>query len=222
MMDFEAGQDFLSTLKGRRSIYHLGKADVKDEEIESYLREIFSSVPSSFNARAQRVLLLLGNENMLFWRDLVPGALKERYETYSTEDFNMGKYNCREIDIKAALKEYIISTKKVIDELKNYVIYGLTFFKNSTNLTYTLQKSLLEFKNLERINLMGCLSEVCVLDGALGLRTYLDEINKDVEVCVYPDAIDTYDAPGHDRKEINAKAIAFMEANGIKILRKER
>ncbi|MBO6021234.1 MAG: nitroreductase family protein [Aeriscardovia sp.] len=80
MTDFEAGQDFLSTLKGRRSIYHLGKADVKDEEIESYLREIFSSVPSSFNARAQRVLLLLGNENMLFWRDLVPGALKERYE----------------------------------------------------------------------------------------------------------------------------------------------
>jgi hypothetical protein len=46
-------------------------------------------------------------------------ALKERYETYSTEDFNMGKYNCREIYIKAALKEYIISTKKVIDELNN-------------------------------------------------------------------------------------------------------
>ena len=114
------------------------------------------------------------------------------------------------------------SETEVIDELKNYVIYGLTFFKNSTNLTYTLQKSLLEFKNLERINLMGCLSEVCVLDGALGLRTYLDEMNKDVEVCVYPDAIDTYDAPGHDRKEINEKAIAFMEANGIKILRKER
>ena len=82
MTDFKTGEDFVSTLRARRSIYHLGKADVKDEEIESYLREIFSSVPSSFNARAQRILLLLGNQNLLFWRDLVPAALKERYENH--------------------------------------------------------------------------------------------------------------------------------------------
>ena len=82
MADFEAGQDFISTLKLRRSVYHLGKADIKDEEIETYLRAIFSSVPSSFNARAQRILLLLGDQSMMFWKDLVPAALKENYKKY--------------------------------------------------------------------------------------------------------------------------------------------
>ncbi len=44
-------------------------------------------------------------------------ALKERYDTYSTEDFNKGTYYCREKDFKSALKEYIDSTKKVLDDM---------------------------------------------------------------------------------------------------------
>lgn len=44
-------------------------------------------------------------------------ALKERYDTYSAEDFNKGIYNCREKDFKSALKEYIDSTEKVLDDM---------------------------------------------------------------------------------------------------------
>jgi len=44
-------------------------------------------------------------------------ALKERYDTYSKEDFNKGTYYCREIDLKSALKEYIDSTEKVLDDM---------------------------------------------------------------------------------------------------------
>lgn len=75
--DFRAGQDFISTLRGRRSIYHLGKAGVEDEEITAYLKEIFSSLPSAYNAKTQRIILLLGKENVLFWKELVPGVLKK-------------------------------------------------------------------------------------------------------------------------------------------------
>ena len=42
-------------------------------------------------------------------------ALKERYDTYSEEEFNKGTYYCREKDFKSALKEYIDSTEKVLD-----------------------------------------------------------------------------------------------------------
>ena len=44
-------------------------------------------------------------------------ALKERYDTYSAEDFNKGIYNCREKDFKSALKEYIDSTEKILDNM---------------------------------------------------------------------------------------------------------
>ena len=44
-------------------------------------------------------------------------ALKKRYDTYSAEDFNKGIYNCREKDFKSALKEYIDSTEKVLDDM---------------------------------------------------------------------------------------------------------
>ena len=44
-------------------------------------------------------------------------ALKERYDTYSEEEFNKGTYYCREKDFKSALKEYIDSTEKVLDDM---------------------------------------------------------------------------------------------------------
>ena len=44
-------------------------------------------------------------------------ALKERYDTYSEEDFNKGTYYCREKDFKSALKEYIDSSEKVLDDM---------------------------------------------------------------------------------------------------------
>lgn len=44
-------------------------------------------------------------------------ALKERYDTYSKEEFNKGTYYCREKDFKSALKEYIDSTEKVLADM---------------------------------------------------------------------------------------------------------
>ena len=113
---------------------------------------------------------------------------------------------------------------ELIDEFKQYEKYALTYLKNSTNLIFAfeLQHDLIRFYNLERIRLMGCLSEVCVLNGAIGLRTFFDQINKDVEICVHADAIDTFNAPGHDANMVTDNALIKMQANGIKILRKRK
>lgn len=111
---------------------------------------------------------------------------------------------------------------EVIDELKEFEKIGITYFKNSTNLIFApkFQEDLLKLYKLERIRLMGCLSEVCVMNGAIGLRTFLDEVNRDVEVCVHADTIDTFNAPGHAADEVTKEAINRMQANGIKILGK--
>ena len=116
------------------------------------------------------------------------------------------------------------SETEVIEELMPYVKKENTYFKNSTNLIFApnLQNDLLEMDYLERIYLMGCLSEVCVENGAIGLRTFFDQLNKDIEICIYPDAIDTYNAPGHNADDINNEALKRMASNGIKVLEKRR
>lgn len=111
---------------------------------------------------------------------------------------------------------------ELIDELKNYEKYSITYLKNSTNLIFAphIQSDLLELDKLERVKLMGCLAEVCVSNGAIGLRTFFDQNNKDVDVCVYEDAIDTFDAPNHNADIVRNQALVNMEANGIKVLRR--
>ena len=113
---------------------------------------------------------------------------------------------------------------KVISEFSTYESLALTYLKNSTNLIFApnIKEDLLKLTKLERIKLMGCLSEVCVLNGAIGLKTFFDELDRDVEVCVHSDAIDTFDAPNHQADLVNEEAIKYMQNNGIKILSKRR
>ena len=112
---------------------------------------------------------------------------------------------------------------EVIDELKEFEPFALEYLKNSTNLIFApgIQQDLLKLDNLKRIRLMGCLSEYCVSNGAIGLRNYFDQLNKNIEVCVHPDAIDTFDAPGHNADVVTENALRQMKSNGIKILEKK-
>ena len=110
----------------------------------------------------------------------------------------------------------------VIDELSEYAKYGLEYKKNSTNLIFApgFQDDLMRLKKLKRVILMGCLAEICVKNGAIGLRTFFDQMNMNIDVCVYADAIDTFDTLGHNADEVILSALNDMESNGIKILRK--
>ncbi len=128
------------------------------------------------------------------------------------------------MEFKTYPKHCLLGTKEseIIDELKEYESTALHYLKNSTNLIFApyLQEELLLLRHLEKVRLTGCLSEVCVLNGAIGLKTFFDEHDKNIEVCVHADAIDTYDAKNHNANEVTEKALHDMEANGIKILRK--
>ena len=113
---------------------------------------------------------------------------------------------------------------EVIDELKEYEKYSLEYLKNSTNLMFAprLMEDLMKFDKLTRIRVMGCLSEICVENGAIGLKTFFNQMNRNVEVCVHSDAIDTFDAPGHEADIVTNQALERMQANGIKVLGKRK
>ena len=109
---------------------------------------------------------------------------------------------------------------ELIDELKEYYKGAYDFGKNSTNFVFAdgFQEQINKFTNLETVTLMGCLSEVCVKNGGITLRNYFDQNDRNVDIYVAADAIDTYDVPGHNAEEVTERALADMQGNGIKIL----
>ena len=74
-------------------------------------------------------------------------------------------------------------------------------------------------KNLNRIVVTGCCTDICVTNLVIPLRNYLDQENRNVEIIVPQDAVETYDAPTHKADEWNKKAFEFMEQGGITLVK---
>jgi nicotinamidase-related amidase len=67
----------------------------------------------------------------------------------------------------------------------------------------------------DRIVVIGCCTDICVLQFALTLKTYLQTLKLDTEVMVVKNAVETFDTPGHPRKESNEFALKLMQNAGI-------
>ena len=113
---------------------------------------------------------------------------------------------------------------KIITELDRWFKTGLEFKKNSTNLMFApgVITLLEKLRNLKKVYIVGCLSEVCVKNFAISLRNYFDEVNRNIDVNVYKYGIDTYDAPGHNADEVTETSLQDMKINGVKVLKRTR
>jgi hypothetical protein len=71
-----SSQQFLETLKSRRTYYALKKeSTISDKKIQEIIRETVLHVPSSFNSQSSRIILLLGEEHNKLW-DITKDVLK--------------------------------------------------------------------------------------------------------------------------------------------------
>ena len=95
-----------------------------------------------------------------------------------------------------------------------------TYYKNSINgmLNRNLQDEIKKLKNLKEIVIEGVCADLCVMDFGRTYLRYLDEINKEAIMFVVKNAIDTFDAPGHDRKEMLDIAYKLLEQAGAIIV----
>ena len=97
------------------------------------------------------------------------------------------------------------SESEMVDELKKYEEYVRVYKKNSTSAIFA--KGLLEdikmMENLKEVVVVGCCSDICVLNFALPLINYFDENNINVKVVIREDLIETYDSSNHNREEYN-------------------
>ena len=105
---------------------------------------------------------------------------------------------------------------EVIEELAPYVSEQNVTFKCSTNGFHNLDKKILE--GFDRFVITGCCTDICVMQFALSLRTYLNEIGTDKDVIVPQDAVATYDAPNHERGYYDECALNLMQNAGILVI----
>lgn len=122
--------------------------------------------------------------------------------------------------------------KEVIPELASYKKNGLEFKKNSINLMLApgVIPFLKKIKNLKRVYVIGCLSEVCVKRFLYTINEYFDQEEQNIDVFVYENGIDTYDAPGHNADKVTEDVLNEIESiykpkentTGIKVLRRKR
>lgn len=111
---------------------------------------------------------------------------------------------------------------EVIDELKEYQEYALNYKKNSTSTIFApnFMKNIKQMKELKQIVIAGCCTDICVMNLAIPLKNFFDQYNKEVNIVVPQNAVETYNSPWHNREEYNEMAFKLMEQAGIKVLRK--
>lgn len=92
-----------------------------------------------------------------------------------------------------------------------------TYYKNSINgmLNKRLQEDIKKLKNLKEVVIEGVCADLCVMDFARTYSRYIDEINKDLKIFVVENAIDTYDAPDHNREEWLEISKKVMKQAGV-------
>ena len=111
---------------------------------------------------------------------------------------------------------------KIISELVPYTKDALIFRKNSTSAMFAKNfiETILKMISLEEVVIVGWDTDICVMNLAIPLQNLFDEINKRVKITIPKNAVETYDAPNHNRDEYNNMAFKFMEQAGIKLVKK--
>lgn len=113
--------------------------------------------------------------------------------------------------------------QKTIKELSIFEEYAdRVFYKNSTCALFApgMMEMLLQMKNLERIVITGCCTDICIMNFAVALRNFMDEWNVDVDIVVPINAVETFHIPNvHEREEANQFGYRVMESNGVRLVK---
>ena len=97
---------------------------------------------------------------------------------------------------------------------------SISIEKNSTSFMVApeFRNLIAELYNIERVDVVGCCTDICDFNGTMGLANYFDQTNRNVELNVHIDAIATYAQDA--RKNYVDAAYLLMEQQGIQLVKK--
>ena len=113
---------------------------------------------------------------------------------------------------------------KICDELEADSEQSYIVYKNSTNgfLAPDFIDQIDKWMSYDDFVIVGCCSDICVLQFTLTLQTYINQYDLMKQVNVVVDGIDTYHNPaGHDAKTYNKMSIDLMKQAGVNVMRME-
>lgn len=109
---------------------------------------------------------------------------------------------------------------ELIDDLKIFEDKMIQVEKNTTNGFFApaFQTYLKNNPHLERITVIGCCTDICVLNFTITMKTYCQTIQKPMTIIVPENAVDTFGLSGHDKKSTHERALSMMKGAGIKVV----
>ena len=132
------------------------------------------------------------------------------------------KTGCREF--KRYPAHCIIGTNEaeLVDELIPYEKDALVYHKNSTSafVLPEFQNDLRKMENLKELIFVGCCTDICDINLVIPTQNFFDQIDRDVNIIVPKNAVETFNSPTHNRDEWNEIAFKLMEQAGIQLVKK--
>ncbi|KAI4453454.1 glucosamine--fructose-6-phosphate aminotransferase isomerizing [Holotrichia oblita] len=108
---------------------------------------------------------------------------------------------------------------EIVKELLPIALKAQTFYKNSVNgMMNTALVQYLKDNKFTDYYIVGCCTDLCILNLALSLKTFLDENNIDAKVNVISNLVETFDNANHPRNIYNESAFRILKINGVNVL----
>ena len=158
---------------------------------------------------------------------IIPGHL-ELFKEFIGEDKAIAfikdthKKDCREF---LRYPEHCLedtSESELVSEFKPYEKDALVYQKNSTSTIYAPHfiDDINKMKRLREIIITGCCTDICVMNLAIPLQNYFDQIDRKVNIVVPTTLVETYNSDIHSRDEYNKMAFKLMKNSGIQLVKR--
>ncbi|WP_129725219.1 cysteine hydrolase family protein [Mycoplasmopsis citelli] len=106
---------------------------------------------------------------------------------------------------------------QIVSELHEFVNDKNSFYKNTTNAFWELI-ALNIWNEYDQFLIVGCCTDICILQLALTMRTYFNKINMDKDIVVNANLVATYDSLEHNADQYHEFALKLMQQAGVKIV----
>ncbi len=126
------------------------------------------------------------------------------------------------LELKTFAKHGIMGTQgaMLVDQIKA-VPYDEIFYKNSTNGFHNekIKKWLNAHPEINVAVITGVLTDMCVFQFAITLKTYCNQINRNMRVIIPYELVETSDYEGHNRDLFYYVSLEMMAQAGIEVVK---
>lgn len=204
------GKDMLELIYDR--IESLGSLDLGELEpnrtmiLVVDINKGFAKEGALYSERIERLIKPISD---LVKEALSRGIIVKAFTDYHTKD---------SIELKTYPKHCLAGSCEweIVDELNIKEIEVIR--KNSTN-GFLEENFTFDKENISNIVIVGDCTDICVYQLAISLRTDLNRKNKEGEIYILKNLVDTFDSPNHRANFMNFVFLNSLMDNGVKVFK---